>query len=732
MFMRIAEIFPILPDSRKLSRQLSLVDGFFSSELLSNAFPHQLRDRLSSLPADSGKDFRNVVVQIKLRPFHNDVYYTSCLLMQSFCGNSVNVSRLVIHQTFRVCADLMGYRCREHPFVLRSSRVVPKFQRWLSPHKTAFVLPYAWKNSSWDNICSHMALTTGTRLGPHEILGSIGAGGMGEVYKARDTRLGREVAVKVSAEQFNERFEREARAIAALNHPNVRRLLQSCLEKDPKKRLRHIGDAWNLIADEHPSVEGRAQAGSRARDYMGWVAAGFAVLAGGALAFVHFREQPPQTPDPVVFQIVPPKDAIINGLSVSPDGRDVAFTARSPDGTTQLWVRPLGSPEARSMGVRVVPGSMFWSPDSRYIGFVSGGVNRKLQKIAATGGPPENICDLTAGGQSFRGASWGSAGTIIYSELGGFGTALPLIRRVSENGGTPAAITLMDRTVTQAFQINPIFLPDGRHFLYQQGGLTSEGNGIFVGSIDAKPEQQNAQRLLAADSAAVYAASIDGAGHILFEREGTLMAQEFDVDRLALRGEALPVASDVAGGSRLTYSVSNTGVLVHENGIGQTAATARLLWRDRQGRPMGEVGPASNYSQVQLSFDGKRIVTTKGDLQTGSAAHAWVADIARGIFSRLSTDGANEQSAAISIDGRVAVSSPRHGGAGDIYMSQSNGLGMPELWVKSEDKPPLVLHPNHFSADGRFLIYDVHHPQRRQDLWIVSTAAEHKPIPFLP
>ncbi len=66
-----------------------------------------------------------------------------------------------------------------------------------------------------------MALTIGDRLGPYEILGRIGAGGMGEVYKAVDTRLDRAVAIKTSAERFSERFEREARAIARLNHPNI-------------------------------------------------------------------------------------------------------------------------------------------------------------------------------------------------------------------------------------------------------------------------------------------------------------------------------------------------------------------------------------------------------------------------------------------------------------------------------------------------------------------------------
>jgi serine/threonine protein kinase len=66
-----------------------------------------------------------------------------------------------------------------------------------------------------------MSLSGGTRLGPYEILARIGAGGMGEVYRARDPRMGRDVAIKISAERFSDRFSREVHAVAALNHPNV-------------------------------------------------------------------------------------------------------------------------------------------------------------------------------------------------------------------------------------------------------------------------------------------------------------------------------------------------------------------------------------------------------------------------------------------------------------------------------------------------------------------------------
>src|ERR1051325_2381392 len=66
-----------------------------------------------------------------------------------------------------------------------------------------------------------MSLSAGTRLGPYQIVAPLGAGGMGEVYRARDPRMGREVAIKLSAERFSDRFEREVRAVASLNHANI-------------------------------------------------------------------------------------------------------------------------------------------------------------------------------------------------------------------------------------------------------------------------------------------------------------------------------------------------------------------------------------------------------------------------------------------------------------------------------------------------------------------------------
>src|SRR6185295_4289784 len=153
-----------------------------------------------------------------------------------------------------------------------------------------------------------------------------------------------------------------------------------------------------------------------------------------------------------------------------------------------------------------------------------------------------------------------------------------------------------------------------------------------------------------------------------------------------------------------------------------------LVWYDRQGKALGQVGPPGSYSVgLQLSPDGNLVVVQKTDPRAKGAPHIWTADVSRGVFSRLNAGETAETLGPVSADGRVVFSSTLNGAVGDIYVSSVNGLGAPELWAKSS----LVMHPNGFSPDGRFLIYDVHDPQRRQDLWILPTSGERKPIPFL-
>ena len=158
---------------------------------------------------------------------------------------------------------------------------------------------------------------------------------------------------------------------------------------------------------------------------------------------------------------------------------------------------------------------------------------------------------------------------------------------------------------------------------------------------------------------------------------------------------------------------------------------SQLFWFDRQGKHIGQIGPPSDYNDVQLSPDGKSVVVDKGNTGIGASVHVWVGDVARGVFRRLNPGDATELASAVSPDGRVALGYAVTGVAGDIYWAPISGIGMPEPLLKST----LIKHPNDISHDGRFLIYDEHHPARRQDLYILPLAApagqERKPIPFL-
>ena len=223
----------------------------------------------------------------------------------------------------------------------------------------------------------------------------------------------------------------------------------------------------------------------------------------------------------------------------------------------------------------------------------------------------------------------------------------------------------------------------------------------------------------------------------MFLREGSLLAQGFD-GRSQLKGDAIPIAEDVGNlGSYGWFSASSTGALAFRTGRA-SAATIELLWFDRQGKRLGQLGPRlERGTGVQLSPDGRRVVVTKGESTTLSGAlgniqgtRTWTAELSRGIFSRLNQGEGTEAGPAISPDGHVAFTSTLTS-VGDLYWMPAGGVAAPEpLLVKS----PTVKHSNGFSPDGRFLIYDDHTAQR-QDLWILpieaSPGGERKPIPFL-
>jgi Tol biopolymer transport system component/predicted Ser/Thr protein kinase len=730
-----------------------------------------------------------------------------------------------------------------------------------------------------------MTLTAGSKLGPYEIVAPLGAGGMGEVYLARDPRVGRDVAIKVSTEQFSERFEREARTVASLNHSNIctlydvgpnylvmeliegptladrikqgripleesleiarqiadaleaahekgivhrdlkpgnikvkadgtvkvldfglakvggtpvvssdnsptlsvaqtaagvilgtaaymspeqakgkvvdkradiwsfgvvlyemltgkqlfvgetvsdilasvikedpdwekvpakaQRLLRSCLQKDPKGRLADISDAKLLLDDVPESVPTK-------RPWLAWSTVALLLIAFFLLAFVHFRDKAPIATEPVRFQIAFPDKVVPAGsepFALSPDGRRLAFAGRGPDGVARLWIRSLDSLEVRPLlGSELNSSSVgfcFWSPDSRFIAFDAGG---QLKKIDLSGGQPQILCDLSG---SALGGSWNRDGTIILGNGGG-------LMRVSDNGGDLTPLTRLDRSRQENEHVLPSFLPDGRHFIYFRNSGIPENAGMYVGSLDARPEEQRAKRLVKTLRAAVYAPSRDSStGHLLFLREGTLLAQAFDDRRLELTGEPVAVAEQVnffrAGGF---FSVSTNGILAYRSGGAWLVHNQQATWFDRQGKVLGAAGEVGAQWGLALSPDGARAAYSSSQRITFDL---WLLEFARGTNMRFTFGQGDSRDPIWSPDGSRIVFGSNRDGTFNLYQKMASGIKSDELLLKSsEDKIPTS-----WSSDGRFLLYTVIDPKTKSDLWILPLQGKRTPIPFL-
>jgi eukaryotic-like serine/threonine-protein kinase len=493
----------------------------------------------------------------------------------------------------------------------------------------------------------------------------------------------------------------------------VQRLLRSCLEKDPKKRLQAIGD-WRLLLDEPaaPLIAARQGAGR-------WIwpsVAALFLLALAALALVHFRETPPAERT-VRFQISVPEKFVFNAGTnaiISPDGRWIAFPSIGPDNMSRMYLRALDSLEVKPLegsegGVIAPPPS--WSFDSRFIVYASNG---KLRKSEISGGPSQIICD--ASGVGAGASAWNRDGVIVFVNDGG-------LRRVSAAGGTatPATVLAPGESAHRA----PQFLPDGRHFLYHRMGKP-ETTGVYVGSLDAKPEQQSLKPLLLSDRQAEYAPSpTGGPGWLLFMREGSLMAQRFDADKLELSGDPVQVAPGVGSLPVVDYgffSVSETGALLYRGGA---QGQFQLTWTDAQGNPAGTLGDPGQYLFPAISPDGSRVAVA----QTGSQGNIdiWVLDVAHGNNRRLTFDPATENFPVWTPDGKQIVFTSDRGGHRDLYMHAADGSGEDQLLLKTdEDKAP-----EGFSRDGRYLLYSSINPKTRNDIWILPMEGDRKPVLFL-
>jgi len=281
-------------------------------------------------------------------------------------------------------------------------------------------------------------------------------------------------------------------------------------------------------------------------------------------------------------------------------------------------------------------------------------------------------------------------------------------------------VTTVDVAKGGSSQRFPWFLPDGRHFLYEQTG-TYGRTVLHVASLDSSEDKIVGE----AGSNAIYSLQ-----HLLFLRQNVLMAQPFDLKSLIVAGEAIPVVEQVqpvlAPGTVGCFSVSSAGLLAYQAGGGEALGGGlRLTWFDRSGKPTGTLGQAANFQYIELSPDRRSLAARVID-PTGNV-DIWIYDVARGLPTRFTFDPAVEGEPIWSPDGRSIIFSSMRKGHYDLYRRSSNGADVEQLlYADGIDK-----RPSSWSPDGKFLLYFAADPKTGLDLWTLPLTGDQKPVPFL-
>ncbi len=486
---------------------------------------------------------------------------------------------------------------------------------------------------------------------------------------------------------------------------SIRRVLRRCLARDRKRRLADMADVGIELDD---SVTGGAEPGALSTSphrWIPWSIAGVSAAIALWLAVSTVFDRPARDTRVVRSSILLPSGLGVRSggtsgatLALSADGRRLAFVGMDTTGHRQLWMRTLDGSSPRPLADTEGANSPFWSPDGRWLAFVADG---KLKKLDPSGGQAITLCESAQSG-----GAWNRDDIILFTQING-----PLAQ-VRASGGAPSTVTTL---AAEDFRhAHPIFLPDGDHFGYVAFGLGFEV-AVCVASLTSSERTQ-----LPLDAVFVQYAQ----GFLLFAQGSTLMAQRFDERRNALVGAAVPVAEQlrVDYGSRSRhFSVSATGVLVFQE---DPSPGFDLVWYDRQGRPVGTLGTAADYSDVSLSPDGRRLLVSIAEPGTTNR-DLWMFDVARDLRTRFTVSPEQETHNIWSPDGkRIAYDSLRKGHR-DMFLKASDGSGDEEVLLETEfDENPMD-----WSPDGRLISY-IRRSAQTVNIWMLPLDGDRKPFPF--
>ena len=498
----------------------------------------------------------------------------------------------------------------------------------------------------------------------------------------------------------------------------IQDLLQRCLDRDVRNRLRDIGEARVLIhrhlaapMDQTDTSEvGIRVQGARP---LSWVIAAIALIAATVFASLWLIRRAPATLVSQFTVDAPPETLFTNSFAataVSPDGRYLVLGAARNSGIPSLWLRPLDSLAARQLPGTEGANLPFWSPDSKSIAFFAGG---KLKRIDLVGGAPLVLCDATEAINASVGGTWNRDGVILFGGTDG-------LRRVSASGGNPVMVTKADHSRQEAGFGYPQFLPDGKHFIYFIESGNANTQGVYSGSLDRPQEHV---QVLRTDAKALYTEPNSGrSGYLLWLREQTLLAQRFDAGSLRLEGDPAPVADGVAVNNlrRAAFWTSDAGLLVYRTGgIGRR----KLVWMNRDGKGIEQAGQPDFYGSMQLSPDAKRVAFGRVD-PTGALENIWLLEFARSATSRLTFSQHQDSIPLWSPDGRQIAFQSNRNGVFQIYRKDSGGGGQEEQLTEG----PMSKYPSDWSRDGKYLLYGQVDSTTGADLWALPLDGPRKPV----
>ena len=495
--------------------------------------------------------------------------------------------------------------------------------------------------------------------------------------------------------------------------PSITRVLQRCLQKDPKQRLRGLG-GLELAFDQ---LEAPASPTARARPVAAMIAlAALAIIA--AAGWIVLRPATPVSDaSPIRFEVPPSTRFAGSGsFALSPDGRRIVFIGTGADGRFRMWERSLDSLETRPIsgteGGVAANSTLFWSPDGRSIGFYSDG---SVRRISRDGGEVQVVCKVPGVGV---GGSWNTADDIVVGNTNGG------LVRCPASGGEATRVTdggsNADGTASRGLHMFPVFLRDGQRLLYfKVSRVDPSGNGLYVADLRLPPDRQSNTRVLETGFSARYVVTGSGEERILFVRNRGVWSAAFNSDRLAVEGEPIQLATSVQTFRDGAAFDANGRVFVYRGG----APDYQLVWRNRAGDELGTAGEPGSYTGVALSPDGTRIALTRENKLNRSDQDLWIVDVGRNTTARLTSDPLPESSPAWSADGQSVVFAAGHDDA-DVLTRPVNG-GAQQVLLKGGKRGRIAVNPllGTFSAsrDGRWIVFNMDtRSDRRSDIWILD------------